>query len=104
MKHRICIMKLPISSKYVFRDYNFAKENNFSTLDYVVVYYDNALSLEAGNIYEYLEKVFYIFNQEHPDSYRSSSLSTSDIVLIDNKEWWYCDSFGWKLLREEEIG
>ena len=104
MTHKIRIMKLPISSQYAFMDYEFAKDHNFSIRDYVVVYYDNALSLEANDIYGYLESVFYIFNNEHPDSYRTSSLSTSDIVLIDNKDWWYCDSMGWKLLREEEIG
>ena len=103
MTHRICIMKLPISSKYAFMDYNFAKDHGFSTRDYVVVYYDNAFELEVDSIDKYLDEIFYMFNQEYPNLYRTSSLSVSDIVLIDNTEWWYCDSFGWKLLKKEDI-
>lgn len=103
MKRGIHIMKCPLSCKYKFMPCDFARKNNLSTLDYVIVYY-NKLDLQADTDYEYLEKIFEIFNIDHPDDYKASSLSVSDIVVLDNKYHYYCDSTGWKLLREEEIG
>lgn len=47
---------------------------------------------------ELLEKIFFIFNMEHPKDFRGHSLSTSDVVEIEGVKY-YCDSFGWKKLN-----
>ena len=103
MTRGVYIMQCPLSCKYKFQPCEFARENNFSTLDYVVVYY-NRLNLPANTDYEFLEKVFEMFNINHPDDYKASSLSVSDIVVLDGIYHYYCDSMGWELLKEEEIG
>ena len=48
-----------------------------------------------------LDKIFRIFNLEHPEDFKGHSLSVSDIVqIIDSDEepngYYYCDSIGWK--------
>jgi hypothetical protein len=42
-----------------------------------------------------LNKLYYIFNMDHPNDYRARSLSISDIVKIDNK-YYTCESCGWR--------
>jgi hypothetical protein len=40
------------------------------------------------------EDAFDEFNLDHPSDYKSSSLSVSDIISIDDK-YLFCDSIGW---------
>ena len=66
-------------------------------------------TLEAGseNIYDFLEKLYYIFNCEHPKDFKGHSLSVSDIVKVEiGKEpgTYFCDSFGFKKLTEKKEG
>ena len=42
-----------------------------------------------------LEDLFYEFNMEHPQDYKSRSMSVSDAVEIDGRLF-FCDSFGFK--------
>lgn len=41
-----------------------------------------------------LDKIFEIFNTNHPDDYRGRSLSVSDVVVLDDVKY-YCDNYGW---------
>jgi hypothetical protein len=44
-----------------------------------------------------LEKLFTIFNSNHPKGYTGRSLSVSDLILFpETGTWYYCDSFGWE--------
>lgn len=45
------------------------------------------------------DSAFHEFNVNHPKDFKGHSMSTGDIVVIDNKAL-YCDSFGWKLVME----
>lgn len=56
---------------------------------------------DKGNIFATLERLFYIFNMEHPSDFRGHSLSVSDVVYLDGK-YYYCDSFGFKELTNFE--
>lgn len=42
-----------------------------------------------------LERIFSIFNISRPEDFKGHSLSTNDIVVLDNQAW-LCDNFGWK--------
>lgn len=42
-----------------------------------------------------LERLFSIFNISRPDDFKGHSLSTNDIVVLDNQAW-LCDNIGWK--------
>jgi hypothetical protein len=44
---------------------------------------------------DYLEDLFTKFNLNHPDDYQGRSLSTSDVVILDETIY-YCDNYGWK--------
>ena len=56
---------------------------------------------DKGNIFATLERLFYIFNMEHPSDFRGHSLSVSDVVYLDGK-YYYCDSLGFKELTNFE--
>lgn len=43
-----------------------------------------------------LDNIFTMCNLNHPEGYKGHSLSISDIVVIEGKYYWYCDTFGWK--------
>lgn len=80
---------------YAFGD--FSKEFNFN--DYKSVYKDEIKN--ANNKEIILEKLYEIFNINHPKDFRGHSLSTSDIVRL-NCRYFYCNSFGWEELNKEE--
>ena len=45
-----------------------------------------------------LEELFKIFNIKIPEDFKGHSLSVSDIVEIDGKNY-YCDFVGWEELK-----
>ena len=45
---------------------------------------------------EILESIYVKFNTARPSDFRAHSMSTSDIVILDDSRMWYCDSFGWQ--------
>ncbi len=53
-----------------------------------------------------LEDVYFMFNENRPESFTGHSLSVSDIVEIENsdiveKGFYFCDSFGFKKIDFE---
>lgn len=46
-----------------------------------------------------LERIFVTLNVNRPEDYRTRSLSTSDIIELENGELWFCDSLGWVQLK-----
>lgn len=58
-------------------------------------------------VYEYesdtanLEKIFRIFNHDHPEDYTARSVSVSDIVETPNGLF-FCDRVGWQPVRWKE--
>lgn len=49
---------------------------------------------------EGLEDLYHIFNIEHPVGYRGRSMSTSDVVWVDGRGYFFCDSFGFVQLKK----
>lgn len=45
-----------------------------------------------------LDKLFTIFNIDHPAGYTGRSLSVSDVVLLDG-QYYYCCTRGWKVVQ-----
>lgn len=84
--------------RYGFRSWANSKEK-FNIDDYKKVY---AGEIEQENC---LERLFEIFNLDHPTDFRGHSLSVSDVIAIkkegnDYYYWYYCDSFGWEEITE----
>ena len=85
---KVIIRQLSIDSDYIFRWWDLAKIY-FDINDYHIVY-----ECERPNDTT-LEDIFYEFNCDHPSDYKGHSLSTSDVVQIDDKVF-FCDDIGWE--------
>ena len=69
------------------------EEENIEKEQYKTVY--SGIIEEDLNINQILENIFIKFNISHPEDFKGHSLSTSDIVILDN-EAYLCDMVGWK--------
>lgn len=104
-------------AKLLFQDYDYIKEK-LKTLNEILkiyrVIYEDEFKLEdfpsqfhiaystqverdinGLKDYEILELIFERFNIHHPDDFKGHSLSTCDIVQLDDK-YYMCNSIGWK--------
>lgn len=96
MKYKILQIADISKCDYAFEWWDWAK-NKFNINDYKEVYEGE---LEGSSNYAVLEKLFEIFNINHPKDFRGHSLSVSDIVVLDGG-YWYCDSHGWVDITDE---
>lgn len=90
-----CTIYQTETAPYLFRGWEEVKEK-LSIKDY-----DNKYEIELDDELDViiLEKLFELFNINHPKDYRCRSMSVSDIVRIErngNFIWYYCDRIGWK--------
>lgn len=97
MKYKIKQLKEIKNDGYAFMSYNFAQKHGFNKNDYAVVYEGEVTPNENGPIAT-LDDLFYTFNCNHPTDFKGHSLSVSDIVELDGKDY-YCDSAGWEELN-----
>ena len=95
MKYKIKQIKDIKNCDYSFEWWDWAKDK-FNLDDYEVVY-EGEIDLISGSEISTLEELFEIFNINHPKDFRGHSLSVSDVVELDGKNF-YCDAHGWKEL------
>ena len=91
-KFKILQIKDIDNCNYCFRGYSDAKRLGFSLNDYEVVYED-----EVGcvDVYDTLESLFFVFNNDRPTDFKGRSMSVSDVVELDGK-YYYTDTFGFE--------
>jgi len=94
MRYKIKQIKDIKNCDYAFEWWDWAKDK-FTLNDYEVVYEGEIDSVSPQHA---LEELFEIFNIRHPEDFRGHSLSVSDVVELDGKNY-YCDSIGWKELE-----
>ena len=94
MKYRIKQIKDVENCAYAFKHYEWAK-NVLDLNDYEVVYEGDLDYPEMPNA---LEELFEIFNNKRPKDFERRSMSISDVVEIDGKNY-YCDFVGWEELK-----
>ena len=94
MKYKIKQIKDVEKCAYAFKRYEWAK-NVLDLNDYEVVYEGELDYPEMPNA---LEELFEIFNNKRPKDFERRSMSISDIVEIDGKNY-YCDFVGWEELK-----
>ena len=94
MKYKIKQIKDIENCAYAFKHYERAK-NVLDLNDYEVVYEGELDYPEMPNA---LEELFEIFNNKRPKDFEGRSMSISDIVEIDGKNY-YCDFVGWVELK-----
>ena len=94
MKYKIKQIKDVENCAYAFKRYEWAK-NVLDLNDYEVVYEGELDYPEMPNA---LEELFEIFNVKRPKDFERRSMSISDVVEIDGKNY-YCDFVGWEELK-----
>ena len=94
MKYKIKQIKDVENCAYAFKHYEWA-QNVIDLNDYEVVYEGELDYPEMPNA---LEELFEIFNNKRPEDFKGRSMSISDIVEIDGKNY-YCDFVGWEELK-----
>ena len=94
MKYKIKQIKDVENCAYAFKRYGWAK-NVLDLNDYEVVYEGELDYPEMPNA---LEELFEIFNSKRPKDFERRSMSISDVVEIDGKNY-YCDFVGWEELK-----
>ena len=94
MKYKIKQIKDVENCAYAFKRYEWAK-NVLDLDDYEVVYEGELDYPEMPNA---LEELFEIFNVRRPKDFERRSMSISDVVEIDGKNY-YCDFVGWEELK-----
>jgi len=103
-KFNYVIYQVRVESDFAFMRWEWVKNHNWSFKPYRSVWNGTE---EAKDDYDLLNRLFEIFNLNHPEGYRAHSMSVSDVVRIDdgnNIKYYYCDSFGWVDITEEVKG
>jgi hypothetical protein len=81
-----------------YMGYDFIQENNLTlSLDLYNEVYTGKIDGRSewyDNTEELCDDIFHKFNMQHPADFKGHSLSTSDIIEIENK-YYYCDDYGW---------
>ena len=62
--------------------------------------YDSVYSDVVVDGRDVLDRLFHVFNTDHPEGFAGRSMSVSDIVCLDGS-YFYCDSFGWVDVTDE---
>lgn len=87
------IYQLPGTHPALFLSYDYAKKNGGVNMsDYQKVY---SGEIPGNSENEILEKLYMIFNVNHPEGFTGHSLSISDIVELEGKGFYFCDTIGW---------
>ena len=101
-KYRIYQMDIEnAEAGLAFMDYDFLKARGYERppAEYYRLVYESEIEVKGpGNL---LEKLFRIFNLEHPEDYSARSMSVSDIVEFygnGKREFFFCDSIGFQMV------
>ena len=85
--------------KYAFMSYDFAeKVGGVNITDYKRVAWGN-----GKGIFNTLDDIYEYFNLTPPETYKGRSVSVSDLICIDDEDWYYVDDFGFKHLGSFEM-
>lgn len=101
-RYNIEIYQAPVWQPFCFRRWEKAKEYASDSIynHYRCVYKGTICTTDLDRIWE-------IFNINHPEDYKARSLSVSDIIILSdangNKERYFVDSFGFHKLTNDEF-
>lgn len=90
------ILQICKSDVPAFFGLDFMKEAGLSE-DWYKEVWQGVYTGSENTVVGILEDLFREFNIDHPEGFTGHSLSTSDIVILEDTAY-YCDSFGWKPL------
>lgn len=73
------------------------KNPNFGLACYNEIYQSEVIT-DHEDTEDILDDIYFDFNMRRPKDFKGHSLSTSDMVKMDDK-YYYCDSYGWQEVR-----
>ena len=95
MEYKILqLKKTDEAREYLFLPY---REDRVPGQDLYDVVYTGTMD-GTGDTFADLERIYVMFNLNHPADFRGHSLSVSDVVVIGGKHY-YCDSIGFVELK-----
>lgn len=90
------IYQVNVKVEFAFMDWDWTEQHDWSFNQYYSVWNGTE---KAKSLPSLLESLFRTFNLTPPEGYRAHSMSTSDVVRVDdennNTKYYYCDSIGW---------
>jgi len=97
-KHYKILQLRDLQTPYIWRSYSRALDNNFSLEDYDVVYDAHIDVDEFEDDEQTLDRLWVMFNMDHPGDFEGRSMSVSDIIEFDDATY-YVDSVGFKKIK-----
>lgn len=103
-RYAITIYQAPVWKPFCFRNWKHAQEYSKDSLEsHYRCAYKGTINTND------LNKIWVIFNINHPEDYKARSLSVSDIVILsdtsgsEEEERYFVDSFGFHRLNDDEF-
>ena len=97
------IWQLPTRHPNKFMHLDWCKKP-IEIFDYVQVY-TGKIDREIKDVDEFLEQLFYKFNQDTPTDYHAAAMSVSDLICLigacNRRFWFYVDGVGFKEIEVE---
>jgi hypothetical protein len=82
------------ANNFKFMPYDFVKKMSYElSLCFYNLVYQSEVVTSHDDAMDILDDLYFEFNMRKPADFKGHSLSTSDIIKMDNK-YYYCDSFG----------
>lgn len=86
------------SRNFLFMPFEFVEKNpNFGLARYNEIYQSEIIT-SNDDTEDILDDIYFDFNMRRPKDFKGHSLSTSDIVKMDNN-YYYCDTYGWSEVK-----
>lgn len=99
MKYTIMQIKNNKDCEYLFMDYSYAQDFDFSLNDYDEVYHSDMPFDDGETLEHFLDCIFTVFNIHRPENFSGHSMSVSDIIKLEDGRLFYCDPCGWKEIK-----
>lgn len=80
----------------LFRNYDFVMNHGGIDYDRYELVFDGEVEAKR------LDDIYMIFNLEHPEGYKGRSMSVSDIVYAEGLGTFFCDSYGFKPVKNPD--
>lgn len=86
----------PLGARIMFRSLDTIQEEGTPlTLDAYKKVYEGDIERKTDSTLPLTEQIYVMFNLSRPKDFKGHSLSVSDIIVIDNQQY-FCDDYGFR--------
>lgn len=87
--------------EFLFMDWEYVEKKGGINLSLYDTVYEMDFSSKSDDVNGFLEDVFRKFNVSRPSDFKGHSLSVSDVIYVEGKGYYFCDSFGFVKCKDE---